>query len=495
MKNVTVLSSDCGYRLASLRTDAFQGPCTGIYVLRAAGTAASQFSKERDVMRVLWICNIMLPRIAVKLGQEVNNKEGWITGLLDAVLHFNEAHPEEEVQLGVAFPVGKGQPFLQDALVVHENYDIPFYGFREDTSMPEQYDMAVEQDMVRIFEHFKPDMIHCFGTEYPHTLAAVKSFGRRSRTLVGVQGLCRVCAGAYMANLPQKVQRSVTFRDLVKQDTLLKQQQKFEDRGQWELAAIQGTGHVTGRTEWDRYWTCKWNPGAEYHALNETLRKEFYLGQWSLEHCEPHRLFFSQGDYPLKGLHYMLSALPKILEKYPDARVYVAGNSLLRSRNLQGRLKISAYGVYLEKLISRYGLEGKVHFLGKLTAEEMKAQYLKCQAFVCASSMENSPNSMGEAMLLGTPVVTSYVGGIPTILKADEGTMFDGFCVERAEEEEELARISDRLAEAVCQVFGDIPSAIQKAARAKAHALKTHNAAVNNDRLIEIYKNVTGKTE
>ena len=31
-------------------------------------------------MRVLWICNIMLPRIAEKLGQEVNNKEGWIVG-------------------------------------------------------------------------------------------------------------------------------------------------------------------------------------------------------------------------------------------------------------------------------------------------------------------------------------------------------------------------------------------------------------------------------
>ncbi len=441
-------------------------------------------------MRVLWICNIMLPRIAGKLGQEVNNKEGWITGLMDAVLAYNAANPDKALQLGIAFPVGKEQALLQDALIINQDYDIPFYGFREDTSAPEQYDMTIEQDMKQIFTDFKPDMIHCFGTEYPHTLAAVKSFGKPQRTLVGIQGLCRVCAGAYMANLPQKVQKSVTFRDLVKGDTLLKQKQKFEDRGQWELAAIQGTGHVTGRTDWDRYWTGKWNPAAEYHAMNETLRKEFYADRWSFENCQSHRLFLSQGDYPLKGLHYMLSALPKILERYPDTQVYVAGNSLLRGKNLQGRLKISAYGAFLEKLIAQYHLEDKVHFTGKLSAREMKEQYLKCQAFVCASSVENSPNSLGEAMLLGTPVITSYVGGIPTMLGEEEGTVYEGFRTECAEEEEEFVRISDRLAAAICHVFGNMQLAMEKAAKARTHAMKTHDAAANNQRLIEIYEEI-----
>lgn len=224
--------------------------------------------------------------------------------------------------------------------------------------------------------------------------------------------------------------------------------------------------------------------------MNETLRKEFYSGQWSLEKCIPHRLFFSQGDYPLKGFHYMLLALPQILKQYPDTEVYVAGNSLLRSKNLKGRLTISAYGRYLEKLMAKYRLTDKVHFLGKLTAQQMKEQYLKSHAFVCASSIENSPNSLGEAMILGVPVVTADVGGIPTMITAEECTMFRGFRVEKSADEAELMRISDELAAAVCQVFAHEATALEKAAKAKEHARGTHDGALNNKRLIEIYREI-----
>ena len=439
-------------------------------------------------MRVLWICNIMLPRIAEKLGQEVNNKEGWLTGLMDAVLTHNASDMEHAVQLGIAFPVAKDQNYLQDALVINEDYDVPFYGFRENVLMADQYDVSMEADMEKILAHFKPDIVHCFGTEYPHTLAAIKCFARPQRTLVGIQGLCRVCAKGYMANLPRKVIKSVTFRDVVRKDTLKIQQQKFEGRGQWELAAVQATDHVTGRTCFDRYWTGKWNPHVTYHMMNETLREEFYTGSWSMETCCPHRLFFSQGDYPLKGFHYMLRALPKIIEQYPDTEVYVAGNNLLRGKGLKARLKISAYGVYQERLIIEYHMKDKVHFLGRLTAKEMKEQYLKSHAFVCASSIENSPNSLGEAMILGVPVGTADVGGIPTMITREEGTMFEGFRMEKAEDEAEFERISEGLADAVCRVFADDAMTLAKASKAKQHALKTHDRVVNNNRLIEIYE-------
>lgn len=439
-------------------------------------------------MRVLWICNIMLPRIAQKLGQEVNNKEGWITGLMEAVLAHNASNIDGAVQLGIAFPIEKGQEFLQDALVINQDYDVPFYGFRENVLAAENYDVELEADMQCILEHFKPDIVHCFGTEYPHTLAAVKCFGRPERTLIGIQGLCRVYAKGYMANLPVKVQKSITFRDWFKKDTLVQQKRKYEERGQWELAAVQGTGHVIGRTHWDKYWTNKWNPNATYHVMQETLRKEFYRDQWSLEKCEAHRLFLSQGDYPIKGLHYMLEAMPKILGNFPDTKVYVAGNSIMRDKNLMGRLKISAYGAYLEKLIAKYRLEDRIVFLGKLNAEEMKDAYLKSHAFVCPSTMENSPNSLGEAMILGVPVVTADIGGITTMIAPDEGFIYEGFRAEKSGEPQQLELISERLAKTVLRVFENPGEAAKRAEKARAHAQKTHDGNTNNKRLLEIYE-------
>ena len=37
-------------------------------------------------MKVLWLCNVMMPMIAEQLNMETTNKEGWISGLADVVL-------------------------------------------------------------------------------------------------------------------------------------------------------------------------------------------------------------------------------------------------------------------------------------------------------------------------------------------------------------------------------------------------------------------------
>ena len=53
------------------------------------------------MMRVLWVCNIMLPVVAEHLGLEASNKEGWLTGLSTAILRHQK---ENETELGVCFP-------------------------------------------------------------------------------------------------------------------------------------------------------------------------------------------------------------------------------------------------------------------------------------------------------------------------------------------------------------------------------------------------------
>ena len=52
-------------------------------------------------MKVLWVCNIMLPVIAEALHKEASNKEGWLSGLLEQVAAENSS----DLELAVAFPV------------------------------------------------------------------------------------------------------------------------------------------------------------------------------------------------------------------------------------------------------------------------------------------------------------------------------------------------------------------------------------------------------
>ena len=128
-------------------------------------------------------------------------------------------------------------------------------------------------------------MIHVFGTEFPHALAAVRAFGKPERTLVGIQGLCYKIAEVYMAKLPEAVCGRATFRDLVRRDSLRRQQEKFFIRGEREKEVIRLAGHVTGRTAFDREGTRQVNPDAEYHPMNETMRSSFYEGCWKEEAC------------------------------------------------------------------------------------------------------------------------------------------------------------------------------------------------------------------
>ncbi len=444
-------------------------------------------------MRVLWLCNIMLPKVAEYLGLEASNKEGWLSGLMNEVLG---RRTENNIELAVAFPALAGcecgEKHICDGSVIYAG-ELPeaegglkWYAFSEDVVNAHLYDDRLEPQMHYITRDFKPDVVHCFGTEYPHTLAMCRTFPDKERILVGLQGLCTLIADAYFADLPAKVVHTKTLRDILKKDDLLSQQRKFALRGDMEREAVSLAGNITGRTEWDRQNTGKWNPGAEYFEMNETLRQDFYDEVWRAEDCEPYSIFLSQGDYPLKGLHYMLKALPVIRKEYPDAKVYVAGNSIIGDGGFVKRLKISAYGKYLRKLIQKNELDRSVTFLGRLSAEEMKVRYLRSNLFVCCSSLENSPNSLGEAMLLGVPCVTANVGGISSIFEGGkDGLMYSG---------QGLEETSSNLAKAVLDMWADGDKMHQYCERARTRAQATHNKEKNIRKLVDIYATIAKKT-
>jgi len=443
-------------------------------------------------MKILWICNIMLPMVAEFLQREASNKEGWLTGLADMIL---KNRVDNHVELAIAFPVVEALPEKWFSIPVKGAAEsssgnlLQCYSFVEDVTHPEVYPEDLEEQLQQIVADFKPDVVHCFGTEYPHTLALTRVYPGE-KVLIGIQGLCKLYAQRYLADLPQYVINRVTFRDFLKKDSIRQQHDKFTKRGIHEVEALCNAGNVTGRTWIDKQFAMETNSKLKYHFMNETLRSNFYEGRWLPDQCEKHSIFLSQGDYPIKGLHYMLKAMPEILEKYPDTKVYVAGNSIVNYRTLKDKIKISSYGKYILELLKKYDLEQKVIFTGRMNAEEMKACFLRCSLFVCPSVIENSPNSLGEAMLLGMPCVTAQVGGIASVFTDGvDGIAYPGYgaaCYEKeADKEGAQAAV---LAEAVIRMWSDEEKMMEYAQNASAHARKHHDGQVHYQRLIEIYE-------
>lgn len=346
---------------------------------------------------------------------------------------------------------------------------------------PYVYSAQMEEQFCARLEEFKPDVIHIWGTEFAHTLAMVNAAERKgllSKVAVSIQGLCSVIAAHYTEGIPASVQRGATFRDVLRRDNIRSQQEKFTLRGRLEEEALKKVRHVIGRTSWDRACTDGVNPEAKYHFCNETLREEFYDDKWSYDSCQKHRIFASSCMYPIKGFHYLLRSLRKVKERYPDAVLAVPGSSPVAD-TLQKKLRQSSYQKYLAELMT--GLEDSVEFLGSLSAEEMKRQYQKSNVFVLPSTIENSPNSLGEAMLLGVPCVAAYVGGVCDMMtRNDEGYIYP-------------STAPYMLAYYIQSVFEQEAAVQAMGERAAGHAARTHDPETNLHTLLSIYREVAGQ--
>jgi glycosyltransferase involved in cell wall biosynthesis len=418
-------------------------------------------------MNILWVTNVAIPVASLLMKQKAQHFGGWLVSASSALAE------QEEVKLSIAFPRKD-----IDNVQVYYGAGIKFYAFPSisEKSLTNQKTNSL---FINILEEAKPDIVHIFGTEYAHTLSMVHACKEQNKkTVISIQGLVSIYAQHYMASLPPYVQSRVTLRNFLKQDNLKQQQKKFIRLGKLEIAALRQVKHIIGRTTWDRACSFHINPYARYHHCNEILRDEFYKHTWSLQQCENHSIFLSQASYPIKGLHYMLEAMPLILEHYPDSKLYVAGNNITKTATLKDKLKLSSYGKYIKELVKRFNLQKKVIFTGLLDEKKMCERYLKSHVFVCPSSIENSPNSLGEAMALGVPCVASNVGGVSDLLRHNE----EGFLYQ--------ANAPYMLAHFVCEIFKDDNLALNFSKKAREYALFTHDSKTNTNRLIEIYNRI-----
>lgn len=426
-----------------------------------------------SMIKVLWICNVPIPKIANAIGVNAPNICGWLTGFADAL----ENNPR--VELHISFPV-LGLKKMQSGMVGNIHY----YAFNQPKVwgfLPVEDQMHIskemEQHISEIISKVQPDILHSFGTEYPHSMIAAKIFGCPERTVVNIQGLTSYCWMHYNAGIPYAEIKRFAISNIAR-GNLLAQARKMKKRGEVETITLKNSGHMIGRTDWDKACTSETNPDAIYHFCNESLRASFYTGSWDYKICEKHSIFMSQASYPIKGLHFMLRALPEIIRVYSDTHLYIAGNDLTRSDSIYAKLKMSSYSKYIKKLVKEKNLEKHITFTGLLSEQEMKKQFLKANVFVSPSTIENSPNSLGEAMLLGVPCISSDVGGVKNLLCHDrEGYIYQ-------------ADAPYMLAYYVKKIFSDKDIAVRMGKEAQKHAMKTHDREKNLQTLIDIYESI-----
>ena len=121
------------------------------------------------------------------------------------------------------------------------------------------------------------------------------------------------------------------------------------------------------------------------------------------------QLLFVGNVRPVKGVEYLIRAMPIILREEPNAYLVIVG---------------SYPPNFVEKIPE--DLKDKVILTGFVNHEEIPAYMKGSDIFILPSLSEGFPNVLLEAMVSGLPIVATNVGGVPEIISNGE----NGFLIQ-----------------------------------------------------------------
>lgn len=320
-----------------------------------------------------------------------------------------------------------------------------------------------------VVDDFAPDIVHIHGTETLYGWLAASGYIERP-TVISIQGIVSSCARYYTGALPFSglLKASCSLEWLLGR-SILQEQRKWYKRGKLEDNVIRRNKCFIGRTRWDRAHVLALNPNAQYFHCEELMRPPFYMTSWSLDKCDRHTIFCSSGSYPLKGFHWLIRAVAVLRNRFPDVRLRVA-DALPK-----GRSTWKGYNRYLRGLLDELRLADCVEPLGLMSAEQMAEELTRAHVYVIPSLIENSPNSLVEAMLVGTPSVASLCGGIPSMV--NDGV--NSLCFLPGDEVV--------MAECIREIFVDDALAQHLSAKASVFAHTRNNPDSVVAKMMEIY--------
>jgi glycosyltransferase involved in cell wall biosynthesis len=329
--------------------------------------------------------------------------------------------------------------------------------------MSDVREVAPVASMRCLVEDTRPDVVHVHGTETSNALA-LQQAANGIPVLISLQGLVTEIAPVFLEGLgPAGVLADIASLEFAKGRGLTHSYLRMRRAARTERRSLAAATDLTGRTDFDRQVAQRANASARYWHVGEVLRSPFYGTVWVGPTSGPPTVLAVASAAPYKGIDVLLKAYASV-RGYRRCRLTVVGEfvgtPLWRS---------------LDALQARLGLSGCVEWVGVQSAESVAALMAACSVFVSASRIENSPNSVCEAMLVGAPVVASRAGGTSSLI-ADGET---GLLVATGDHQV--------LAGAIDRVLADRGLAQRLGQRARRVALVRHDPASVASSLLEVY--------
>lgn len=320
-------------------------------------------------------------------------------------------------------------------------------------------------------DRVKPDLIHIHGSEGPFIEVASYAQSLGIPVLMSVQGITSVIRRKYFGSFDRGQWRGVirkrgwAERRLVP-ETVMEAYREMGFQARREERCLPQIRNFAGRTSWDRQVVQLMSPGSRYFHVDRVLKPIFYEREWRpKEGGKAHVVIHTtMTNSTYKGFEVIAEACRMLMEGGLAVEWQLAG------------LKADDWSVRAVRrlLRDRYPAQGLV-FLGRCDATGLVDSMLGADLYVQASHIENSPNSLAEAMLLGMPCVATIAGGTGTYLEDGE----TGLLVQAGD--------PAGLAGAVLELVRDREKAVRLGQAARKVARERHNPKRIKEQLQQAY--------
>lgn len=407
-------------------------------------------------MRVFWTTNTFSSEVSKIFNARSLHPVSWVDAMSERLA------AEQDIELAIACPSK-----LKD-VKKSNNKNIIYYYVPDNITC-----------WRKVIEDFRPEIIHAYGTEHSHNLNLIQSC-TDIPIVISLQGILYAYERFYYAGLDfSEMIRYTPIRDLFRPSGFFTGRLDFKNRSKNEILQLKRVKYVEGRSNWDRVQAININPKLHYYSCPRMLRKVFYeCNAWDISQIDRHTIFVTQGSYPIKGLHFAFEAVSVLKEKYSDVRLVVTGQNLFRSRNFIEKVKTPGYQRYLIDLAHKLDIVDRIQFTGYMDATAVSEMLRKAHVSLLPSAIENAPNSIAEAMIVGTPCVASFVGGNMDMISDGVNGML--YCYN-----EPLI-----LADKISKIFEDDDLAKSISENARDTAMNRHNPNKLVNNLLSIYRSI-----